>query len=188
MPKYPIIQVARPSGTGSGAFIAPDLVLTAGHVVRRRGGPPFPVSTLRVVLPGGPSLPVKAQLCLDGWNDRGDLTQDMAILRVASPQPSLVIGFALDRSPQRQRVEVMGFLEGVRAGKVSRATDPDEEGEILRSSDLTFHDGVSGAPIFGDDGKALGIVTATPDSPTPDAFIGLPLLTETLGSLLQKLS
>jgi S1-C subfamily serine protease len=187
MPKYPIIQVTRPSGHGSGVFIAPDLVLTAGHVVRRRGESPFPTQTLRIVLPGGPTLPVRAQRCMNGWSDRGELTEDMAVLRVASPQPSLVIDYALDLSPQQQRVEVMGFLEGVRAGKVSRATGTGDDGEILRSSDLMFHDGVSGAPIFGADGKALGIVTATPDSPTRDAFIGLPLLSDNLAVLLQSL-
>jgi S1-C subfamily serine protease len=187
MPKYPIVQISRPSGHGSGAFIAPDLVLTAAHVVRRRAEAPFPTQTLRVVLPGGPALPVRALRCLNGWNDRGDLTEDMAILRLASPQPSLVIDYALDLSPQQQLVEVMGFLEGVRAGKVSRATAPGDEGEILRSSDLMFHDGVSGAPIFGADGKALGIVTATPESPTRDAFIGLPLLIDNLAALLQSL-
>ncbi len=188
MPKYPVVQITRPSGHGSGAFIAPDLVLTAGHVVRRRGDPPFPTTSLRVVLPGGPTLLVRAQLCLDGWNDRGDLTADMAILRVTNPQPGLAINFLLDQSPRRQHVEVMGFLEGLRPGTVSRTTDPSGGGDVVQSSDMMFHDGVSGAPIFDARGTAIGIVTATPDSPTPDAFIGLPLLTENLSLLVGKIS
>jgi S1-C subfamily serine protease len=187
MPKYPVVQVTRPSGHGSGAFIAPDLVLTAAHVVRRRGDPPFPIGSLRVVLPGGPTLLVRAQLCLDAWGDRGDLTADMAILRVTTPQAALAVGFLLDQKPRRQRVEVMGFLEGVRPGTVSRAADPGGGNDIVQSSDMMFHDGVSGSPIFDANGVAIGIVTATPDSPTTDAFIGLPLLTQTLQLLIDRI-
>ena len=187
MPKYPVVQVTRPGGHGSGAFIAPDLVLTAGHVVRRRGDPPFPTTSLRIVIAGGPTLLVRAQLCLDAWNDRGDLTADMAVLRVTSPQPALAIKFGLDQAPKRQRVEVMGFLEGIRPGTISRAADPGGGTDVVRSSDMMFHDGVSGAPIFDASGTTIGIVTATPDSPTPDAFIGLPLLTETLSLLINRI-
>jgi hypothetical protein len=81
----------------------------------------------------------------------------------------------------------MGFLEGVRPGTVSRVADPGGGSDVVQSSDMMFHDGVSGSPIFDANANAIGIVTATPDSPTPDAFIGLPLLTETLSLLMNRI-
>ncbi len=169
------VKVATPTSHGSGAFIANDLVVTAAHVIHPDDrAKPWPAGKLTVTLFDGTKVKAIGRICHVRWTDAFGATADMAVVRVASPQPNSVVAFASDEAADDRRVSITGFWEGPNEGTVS--TEAGASGrDLLASDDLVFHEGVSGAPIV-DGGIAIGIATRSPDSPTPGALIGVPFL------------
>jgi hypothetical protein len=160
-------------------------VVTAAHVVHPRSrSTPFPARRIRVVLPTGGMLVPTAAWCHYRWEDDFRPTSDIALLRVDAVA-SLVYRRKLDVDADELSVRVRGFLEGPRDGHVTRVADPDGH-DSFESSDLSYHEGVSGAPILDDDGIAIGIATRSAYVPVPDAFIGLPFIADNLGWLLDN--
>lgn len=171
-----VVQIMTPDSHGSGAFVARDLVVTAAHVIHPRDrDEPTASKKLAVILRDGTELTVLARLCHHRWTQSFAATGDMAIVRVEVAQPGLVI--ACDANPQAQhrKVTITGFFEAPRSGTVTRVAGPSGR-DTLHSDDLTFHEGVSGAPVVGVDGRAIGIATRSPDDIMEGAFVGIPFL------------
>jgi S1-C subfamily serine protease len=179
------VQVNCPSLHGTGAFIAPGLVVTAAHVVHPRSQVrSFPANRIMVRLPDGTPIKATAVWCHHRWEQDFRPTSDIALVRV-SQRPSIVFARRMDVAARRLAVAVLGFREGPRAGTVTRVADPDGH-DSFDSSDLSYHAGVSGAPIVDDGGRAIGIATRSGDFAMPDAFIGLPFIDDNLGWLLRN--
>jgi hypothetical protein len=171
-----IVQVKTPDSHGSGGFVAPDLVVTAAHVIHPRDqSAPFAARRLKVILRNGVELAVVARLCHERWAAAFHATADIAVVRVAEPRPELVLGVVPNPQLKRRRVTITGFFEGPRTGTVTRMTGQLGR-DILASDDLVFHDGVSGAPVTDATGKALGVATRSPTAATAGAFVGIPFL------------
>jgi len=171
-----IVQVKTPDSHGSGAFIAPDLVVTAAHVIHPRDRPePFPPRRLTIILRDGTELGVIARLCHERWTESFHATADMAVVRVDEPRPGLVLGLVPNPLARKRKVIITGFFEGPRAGTVTRVSGASGR-DILSSDDLAFHPGVSGAPVVDISGRALGVATRSPDAALAGSFVGIPFL------------
>lgn len=171
-----IVQVRTPDSHGSGGFIAPDLVVTAAHVIHPRDQPlPYAARRLTVILRNGNELAVVARLCHERWTASFHATADIAVVRVREPQPGLVLSVVPNPVATRRKVFITGFCEGARNGTVTRVTGQNGR-DILQSDDLSFHEGVSGAPVTDASGRALGVATRSPFAATAAAFIGIPFL------------
>ena len=156
--------------------MAPDLVVTAAHVIHPRDQvEPFPAKRLKVILRGGLELDVVARLCHERWTASFHATADIAVVRVNEPRPDLVLTLTPLPLARKRKVTVTGFLEGPRTGTVIRIGGQNGR-DILQSDDLAFHEGVSGAPVTDATGRALGVATRSPMSPMEGAFVGIPFL------------
>lgn len=174
-----IVQVRTPDSFGSGSFVAPDLVMTAAHVIHPRDHTePFTTGQLTVVLRDGSELGVLARLCHERWTAEFHATADMAVLRVDVPQPRLVLGCVPNPLARNRRVVIAGFFEAPRAGTVTRVSGLAGR-DVLRSDNLSFHEGVSGAPVVDTAGRAIGVAVRSPEAAMADAFIGIPFLDNT---------
>jgi hypothetical protein len=171
-----IVQVKTPDSHGSGGFVAPDLVVTAAHVIHPRDQPePFAARRLKVILRSGLELGVVARLCHERWTASFHATADIAVVRVGEPRPELVLALIPNPVVRRRKVTITGFFEGPRTGTVTRVGGQNGR-DILQSDDLVFHEGVSGAPVTDASGRALGIATRSPQAAIEGAFVGIPFL------------
>jgi S1-C subfamily serine protease len=178
------VRICTPDAIGSGAFVRADLVVTAAHVIHPADqNQPWDARKISVVLGDGTELTVVARLCTQRWAADLAATADMAILRVGAARPGDVVATASNAAAKNRTVTITGYLEGPNSGTITRsgATDP-----IFESDDLVFHDGVSGAAVIAANGQAIGIATRSPDSPTDDAFVGIPFLDDNLAWLIQN--
>jgi hypothetical protein len=168
------VKVSTPGEHGSGVFVAPDLVVTAAHVIQpAENDAPWPPRRLSVTLFDGTLLPVIARLCHKDWPG-AEVTGDIAIVRVADPQDDLVVPFVSNAPAKRRAVTITGYREGPNVGRVSRIAG-DAGLDFFESDDLAFHRGVSGAPVMAGP-RAIGIATQSFDTPTKQATIGVPFL------------
>jgi hypothetical protein len=171
-----IVQVKTPDSHGSGGFVAPDLVVTAAHVIHPRDQvEPFAARRLSVVLRNGAELAVVARLCHERWTASFHATADIAVVRVIERRPDLVLALAPIPLARKRKVTITGFLEAPRAGTVIRVGGQNGR-DILQSDDLSFHEGVSGAPVTDAGGRALGVATRSPFAAMEGAFVGIPFL------------
>lgn len=176
-----IVRISRHGSDGSGVFIADDLVITAGHVVRPQSGQLDP-DDYRVVLPDGSSLEVKVMHCLTGWANGFSPGADMGVLRVKVKHAGLVAPVRIDPQAVKLAVTVGGAHTQQYRGTVTRVASA-AAFDMFSSSDLAFPPGVSGGPIVDATGTVVGIATRSADAPNPDLLIGLPLLAHTFGWL-----
>jgi V8-like Glu-specific endopeptidase len=171
-----IVQVKTPDSHGSGGFVAPDLVVTAAHVIHPRDQvEPFAAHRLSVILRNGTELAVVARLCHERWTASFHATADIAVVRVGERRPDLVLGVAPIPLAKKRKVTITGFLEAPRTGTVIRIGGQHGR-DILQSDDLAFHEGVSGAPVTDASGRALGVATRSPLAAMAGAFVGIPFL------------
>jgi V8-like Glu-specific endopeptidase len=171
-----IVQVKTPGSHGSGGFVAPDLVVTAAHVIHPRDQPePFAARRLKVILRNGTELAVIARLCHDRWTASFHPTADIAVVRVDEARPELVLGLVPNPVANKRKVIITGFFEGPRSGTVTRIGGQNGR-DVLESDDLVFHEGVSGAPVTDASGRALGVATRSPVAVMEGAFVGIPFL------------
>lgn len=183
-----IVRIITPQAVGSGVFIAPDLVITAAHVLQPHTPVAMPAPWIKVALPDGSTLPASSAICHPGWGVGGtsfDATMDMAVLRVAggTGQATTVVQGAPAASLKVFVVGIDANLNRVETpGTVTRIAHP-RGFDTLVSSDLSFPSGVSGGPICTPDGSAIGIATWSPPGPVPGALVGIPFLSQTLGWL-----
>ncbi|MCW5807505.1 MAG: trypsin-like peptidase domain-containing protein [Deltaproteobacteria bacterium] len=152
-----------------------DLVITAAHVLQPLGqSQPWPAQALRVTLPDGTDLEVVARLCHPRWpND--PITADIAIVRVEKPQSALVLDCVSNAQARARKVWIRRFNEAEQEGTVTRVSQGAGLYD-LESDDLSFHHGVSGAPILATNDKVIGIATQSHDDPAPNTSIGLPFI------------
>jgi V8-like Glu-specific endopeptidase len=171
-----IVQVKTPDSHGSGGFVAPDLVVTAAHVIHPRDQvEPFAARRLKVILRSGAELAVIARLCHERWTASFHATADIAVVRVNEARPDLVLGLTPILLAKKRKVTITGFFEAPRTGTVIRVGGQDGR-DILQSDDLAFHEGVSGAPVTDATGRALGVATRSPPAAAAGSFVGIPFL------------
>ena len=144
-----VVRVESAAGTGSGFFVAADIVLTNAHVV-----------------PGAPSVTIRRA---DGSTSPAYVAAsspevDLAALRVASPvpaQPVLPLG-SVSRVRVGQEVLAAGSPLGVLQNSVTRGIVSAVRvvgGVTLVQTDAAINRGNSGGPIVTRDGAVIGIAT-----------------------------
>jgi S1-C subfamily serine protease len=147
-----VVTIKQASGSGSGFFIAPDLLLTNEHVVR-----------------GARTVKVRFldKREIEGTVLKSDAPRDIALVRM-EPSDAAGLPLRLDPPPVGSRVFVIGSPLGeglagsVTSGIVSawrdfRAKKPsDLHGKFIQS-DVTVNHGNSGGPMFDDMGNVIGL-------------------------------
>lgn len=156
--KKSVVTVTTPAGSGSGFVIANRIVATNYHVIADADA-----SEIEVYFPDGdPNLrgPFKAELV-------GELPgRDLALLRLSFSPPVLELdskhGFR--RGQDVVVIGSPGILGGqdvlpnaVTKGVLSSETQLD--GEEFYQLSLAINPGNSGGPVFGMDGRVIGVVT-----------------------------
>jgi S1-C subfamily serine protease len=146
-----VVRVEAGGHTGSGFFVAPDLVLTNAHVV-----------------PGAWSVTIRR---FDGSTRAANVAAsspevDIAVLRVLNPEASqqvLPLGSTAGvRSGQE--VVAVGSPLGVLQGSVTRGIVSAVRavgGVTLVQTDAAINPGNSGGPLVTRDGEVIGIATMT---------------------------
>ncbi len=188
---HDLLIVVTPACRGTAVLIAPDLVVTAAHVVQPYLRALTPAPQIRLVATDGASWSPAAVVPHHRWATGFARAADMALLWLARPlADERVTPITEDAPADDLAVAIDGFgadgSEVTNTGTVSRLAGGDGL-DVLVSSDLTFPDGVSGSPILDADQRAIGIATWCPRLPTANSFIGIPFLTATLGWLRENL-
>lgn len=179
--------------SGSGVLIAPDLVLTAGHVLTPAGVPLASTAHLVVVARYAAQLGVvRDAALLDAWTANGVPFADMALLRVGwyvpFEPPVLAVELSAPATPCRLRAG--GYVgENVWSASGHVSLFPAQDGyAYFGSSELSPPEGASGGPLLSEaePDSVRGVLVA---SPTHASFglVGLPLLDRTYGELRRKL-
>lgn len=156
--KKSVVTVTTSDGSGSGFVIADRIVATNYHVIADSDA-----SEIEVYFPDGePNLrgPFKAELV-------GELPgRDLALLRLSFSPPVLVLDSEHDFRRGQDVVVIgsPGFSGGrdvlpnaVTKGVLSSETQLD--GERFYQLSLAVNPGNSGGPVFGMDGRVIGVVT-----------------------------
>jgi S1-C subfamily serine protease len=142
---------ARPRLPASGIAFAPDLVLTAEHVVERQDG-------LRVTLPDGTEL--SASLAgRDPGSDLAVLRLEKAAATTAEPASGAKIGqlvLALGR-PSKDGIEASLGVVSAMGGPIRT---PRGSLEAYLRTDTTPYPGFSGGPLVDAEGKVVGLNTS----------------------------
>ncbi|MBX2799895.1 MAG: serine protease [Myxococcales bacterium] len=143
-----VVRITHGAGTGSGVVVSPDgFVMTAAHVVSAG-------ASTEVSLSGGPTLPARRV--------RHDELRDVALLEIEGA------GFPCaplrtDEPDVGDRVHVVGYPLGsthssATAGIVSALQPID--GRRWLQTDAAVNPGSSGGPLFDEQGRVVGIVSA----------------------------
>lgn len=158
-------------GFCTGALIAPDLVLTAGHCVVERDG--TPVDAARIVFRAGFSrgtslaeVPVARTIADPDYRNLDPapldmIERDVALLQLAEPIPSSVISpFTVARPGNGDEVSVVSYAEGREEAlswqRLCKVVGR-EDRLIAVDCDVTF--GSSGAPVLDRSGYRAKIVS-----------------------------
>ena len=158
-------------GFCTGALIAADLVLTAGHCVLERDGTPVDASKIifRAGFSRGTALaevPVARTIADPGYRNLDPspfdmIGRDVALLQLAEPIPSSVISpFVVARPGNGDEVSVVSYAEGREDAlswqRVCKVVG--REGPVIAfDCDVTY--GASGAPVLDRSGYRAKIVS-----------------------------
>ena len=190
-------------GFCTGALIAADLVLTAGHCVVERDGSPVEAAriTFRAGFSHGTSLaevPV-ARTIIDPAYRKLDpapvemVERDVALLQLAQPIPSSLISpFTVARPGPGGEVSVVSYAEGrEEALSWQRVCKMIGREDLLIAFDCEVSFGSSGAPVLDRSGyraKIVSIISAGGDMDGKPISLGmeLPELVDRLKAALRK--
>ncbi|MFZ1348595.1 MAG: serine protease [Tabrizicola sp.] len=177
-------------GFCTGALIAADLVLTAGHCVVERDGSPVEAAriTFRAGFSHGTSLaevPV-ARTIIDPAYRKLDpapvemVERDVALLQLAQPIPSLLISpFTVARPGPGGEVSVVSYAEGrEEALSWQRVCKMIGREDLLIAFDCEVSFGSSGAPVLDRSGyraKIVSIISAGGDMDGKPISLGMEL-------------
>jgi protease YdgD len=190
-------------GFCTGALIAPDLVLTAGHCVVDRSGKPVEAERIlfRAGLSNGQALieaPVARTMVDPAYRSMDPaptemVAIDVALLQLAEPIPSAMISpYVVARPGNGDEVSVVSYALGreeVLSWQRLCHVLGQEETLLVMDCDVTF--GSSGAPVLDRSGyraKIVSIISAGSDQDGQPVAVGmeLPELVDRLKTALRR--
>ena len=162
-------------GTGTGFLIAPNVCVTASHVIHRKGDWRLPIqSQLQVIrAPEIGGQMQKAELIADFPN------KDLAFLKIQhAPNVPVVdlsiierqrgeqmgsLGFPLATMKRFRQQQAFVLIERFQSGFISARYRENRGGTPLNiiETDTNIYSGSSGCPGFDVDGKVFGLLSAT---------------------------
>ncbi len=137
------VVVSKNGGRGSGVIIGPNLVLTAYHAMRGLGA--ADVRFLDGQTTSGQAL----------WSDAA---RDIALVRVDVPKGYPIAPIHCDDPAAGDYIIAVGHplqAEWVAVDGLLPATKAERNGQV--SLGMTLGQGVSGGPVFDDQGRVIGI-------------------------------
>jgi hypothetical protein len=182
-----IVKVSAGGGSGTGCFIAPRTVLTAGHVLFPSDQhAPFELDEISIQL-GQKSWTPRAVRIHPLWLESRSRSADLATIVVTSDGvESLDVTLDFDPSPSTQ-LALNGYALNAdfenQVGAFTRMGEPTER-YFLHTLEVNVVDGLSGAPLLRGKNKPKVVGVAV----WGDGVIGLgvPLLSTTLNDLLKR--
>ena len=162
-------------GTGTGFLIAPNVCVTASHVIHQNGDWRLPIqSNLQVIrAPEIGGQMKKAELIADFPN------KDLAFLRIEHSPDVPVVELSVDERQRGEQVGSLGFplatmkrfrqqqafvlIERFQSGFISARYRENRGGTPLNiiETDTNIYSGSSGCPGFTTDAKVFGLLSAT---------------------------
>jgi V8-like Glu-specific endopeptidase len=179
-----IVKVSAGGGSGTGCFISPRTILTAGHVLYPSDqATPFEASEVSIQL-GQRSWTAQALRIHPLWLASRSRSADMAVIVVTSAGvESLECTLDFDPSPST-RLALNGFALNTafenQVGAFTRLGEPTER-YFLHSTDVNVVDGLSGAPLLR--GKSRPKVVGIAVWGDGAIGLGVPLLRSTFNEI-----
>ncbi len=148
-----VTQCEGSGGSGSGFVVAPDLIMTAAHVV----------AGARTVSVRGEAGSLQAAEVIGIAPEN-----DVALVRLASPSSATPLSFATELPDRGSSMAVVGFplyaetlqiSEGIMSGLPRPVEYSDQSVEEAFVTDAATNPGNSGGPVLDRDGRVLGLVS-----------------------------
>jgi hypothetical protein len=161
---WSVALVHGPSGSGSGVFLRPDLLLTAAHVVSPAGGPAGGGVVVEAPWLGYREAAASAVRVQPGWTAPTALSFDLALVEVPAFDG---LGLATGILSATEEVSIYGYPVASAAAEGNPRPSfqtgmLEREAERLYSSAFFVAGGMSGAPFVqapAGDTRVVGIAT-----------------------------